>query len=534
MTEINPEVIKSEAKPESKPHVFVVNEYVLKAKKSSLLKGWKRFSKIEWILFTLLFGSLASLIIIYSFNLNSSVDSGVIQLLGLISAFCSFAVMAMYAPSITRRGFPSNFIVDERGLRFSWRYFDNKESRILPFSRLTSLYFYGPNQKLLGEGQPVVGEIPVGSSLLVSYDLTGVSLKSRFSLLRDTTTLWPTRGARQNSLDVLKAKSLNLELPLDAFTLESDKERLVAIFDDGARDDVKHESFLQLKSRNFAPTYTKLWLDELNSFKRQRQSDLPDGTVLAEGRYVVSRRMATGGQAKIYLAEEFEKEISLGPVIVKEFVLPVHGGADVRQRSFANVKKEAMMLGALDHPGIVKLLNNFVEDHRAYLILEHIDGKTLKEAVEESGLMSVDKVKSIAKQVLELLSYLHEQSPPIVHRDLTPDNLMINASGLVKLIDFNVARELESGSTRTVVGKHNYMAPEQFKGKACPQSDLYSLGASLHYLLTGKEPTPLSVSKPSADGADASLDAFVSGLTATKLEERAATAKDALTLLAKN
>ncbi len=352
--------------------------------------------------------------------------------------------------------------------------------------------------------------------------------------MRDTTTLWPTRGARQNSLDVLKAKSLNLELPLDAFTLESDKERLVAIFDDGARDDVKHESFLQLKSRNFAPTYTKLWLDELNSFKRQRQSDLPDGTVLAEGRYVVSRRMATGGQAKIYLAEEFEKEISLGPVIVKEFVLPVHGGADVRQRSFANVKKEAMMLGALDHPGIVKLLNNFVEDHRAYLILEHIDGKTLKEAVEESGLMSVDKVKSIAKQVLELLSYLHEQSPPIVHRDLTPDNLMINASGLVKLIDFNVARELESGSTRTVVGKHNYMAPEQFKGKACPQSDLYSLGASLHYLLTGKEPTPLSVSKPSADGADASLDAFVSGLTATKLEERAATAKDALTLLAKN
>lgn len=522
---------------EAKAHVFVVNEYVLKAKKASLLRGWKRFSTIEWLLFSGLMSSLASLILIYALNLNDKVDFFILQFLGLLAGFCSFAVLVWFMPSVTRRGFPSNFIIDERGLRFSWRYFDNKESRILPFSRLTNVYFFGPNQKLLTDGTAVLGEIPVGSSLLVAYDLTGVSLKSRLSLLRDTTTLWPTRGKRQSTLDVLQAKSIYLELPLDAFTLESDKERLVALFDDGAREDVKDESFLQLKSRNFAPTYTKLWLDELNSFKRQRQSDLPDGTVLAEGRYVVSRRMATGGQAKIYLAEEFEGadgNKSLGPVIVKEFVLPVHGGADVRQRSFANVKKEAMMLGALDHPGIVKLLNNFVEDHRAYLVLEHIDGQTLKEAVEEGGLMPVEKVKTIASQVLALLQYLHEQAPPIVHRDLTPDNLMINAAGLVKLIDFNVARELESGSTRTVVGKHNYMAPEQFKGKACPQSDLYSLGASLHFLLTGREPTPLSRSKPSTDGAPESLDEFVGALTAIKLEERVASAGEALLLLQKS
>ena len=80
----------------------------------------------------------------------------------------------------------------------------------------------------------------------------------------------------------------------------------------------------------------------------------------------------------------------------------------------------------------------------------------------------------------------------MVHRDFTPDNLMVTPEDEIKLIDFNVARLMESDSTRTVVGKHSYIAPEQFKGKPATKSDLYSFGCTLYYLLTASDPVPLS------------------------------------------
>jgi serine/threonine protein kinase len=105
-------------------------------------------------------------------------------------------------------------------------------------------------------------------------------------------------------------------------------------------------------------------------------------------------------------------------------------------------------------------------------------------------------VKDLALQMANILAHLHSQNPPLVHRDFTPENLILDENGILKLIDFNVAQELEEGSTRTIVGKHAYLPPEQFRGKACPQSDIYAYGATLHYLLTGEEPEPISCSHP--------------------------------------
>ncbi len=96
-----------------------------------------------------------------------------------------------------------------------------------------------------------------------------------------------------------------------------------------------------------------------------------------------------------------------------------------------------------------------------------------------------------------LLDLLHANS--IVHRDFTPDNLILNSKGQLKLIDFNVAQQIQEGSTGTIVGKHAYVPPEQFRGKATSQSDLYAFGATMFYLLTGKDPEPISQSIPSAE-----------------------------------
>src|SRR5581483_5192636 len=101
------------------------------------------------------------------------------------------------------------------------------------------------------------------------------------------------------------------------------------------------------------------------------------------------------------------------------------------------------------------------------------------------------------QQMCEILAYLHGLEPPVVHRDFTPDNLMITDDGTLKLLDFNVAMSADNAATSsTAVGKHAYMAPEQFRGLPEPKSDIYSLGATLHFLLTGRDPEPISVSHP--------------------------------------
>lgn len=140
--------------------------------------------------------------------------------------------------------------------------------------------------------------------------------------------------------------------------------------------------------------------------------------------------------------------------------------------------------------------DNFIEDHRFYLVLEHAQGDSLRKLIDESGPMSNMETMELAVQLLGILSHLHTMSPPVIHRDFTPENIIIAEDGTPKLIDFNVARQSESTATRTVVGKHSYLPPEQFRGKACPQSDIYALGATLFFALTGEDPEPISASKP--------------------------------------
>jgi serine/threonine-protein kinase len=238
------------------------------------------------------------------------------------------------------------------------------------------------------------------------------------------------------------------------------------------------------------------------------------------------RSIGVGGQGTAYLCRDLTAKDQTGTVVLKETIIPVFGDDSIRRKSLESVEKESRLLQSLDSPGIVKLLDHFVEDHRAYLVLEHIDGCNLRDAVQSDGPMSNEQTHDMALQMCEILKVLHTNG--VVHRDFTPDNLILNSRGNLKLIDFNVAQQLQGGSTGTIVGKHAYLPPEQFRGKATSQSDLYAFGATLFYLLTGQDPEPISQSTPRAvnEEVDATLNDIVTRSTALQTSNRYQSAEE--------
>lgn len=267
-------------------------------------------------------------------------------------------------------------------------------------------------------------------------------------------------------------------------------------------------------------SYTELWLQALSGPpKRERLTPLERGAALREQRYSVARQLGVGGQGTAYLAYDRELQIE---VVLKEFILPVFVDVNVRRQSLERFEHEAKILRQLDFDKIVGLIDFFVEDHRGYLVLEHIDGKSLREMVLESGAMDEPTVRELAAQMCEIQIYMHNLTPPVVHRDFTPDNLILRKDGMLKLVDFNVAQQKETTATGTVVGKHAYLPPEQFRGQPTTQSDIYSMGASLYFILTGQEPDPITTLHPRKVNATVSeeLDAIIAKATQIELKDR--------------
>jgi len=160
--------------------------------------------------------------------------------------------------------------------------------------------------------------------------------------------------------------------------------------------------------------------------------------------------------------------------------------------------------------------------------MEYIKGKSLRQIVDSKESLSQAEIINIALSMCSILEYLHGLNPAIIHCDFTPENLILRDDGTLVLIDFNVAQQQESRSTKTVVGKHHYLPPEQFRGDTVPQSDIYACGGCIFWLCTGQEPEPLSVSHPKVirNTITNELDTIVAKATALTLDERYATAKE--------
>lgn len=277
-------------------------------------------------------------------------------------------------------------------------------------------------------------------------------------------------------------------------------------------------------------SYTAMWEEELERrFTSTAFVVLEPDAVLRNGELQIVRQLSFGGLSAVYLCQENKRDL----VVLKESVVPAGSSEELKTKAEEMFAREAKFLMRLDHPNIVKVLDYFVEKGRNYLLLEQIAGQDLKQYVRQHGAQPEYRVREWACKIAEVLQYLHSQEPPIIHRDLTPDNIVLDQALNLKIIDFGAANEFLGSATGTLIGKQSYLPMEQLRGKAVPQSDIYSFGCTLHFLLTGEEPEPLAVSHPKQFCADVSepMDQLVSACTDMDYKKRPQTAAVLLDLL---
>lgn len=218
------------------------------------------------------------------------------------------------------------------------------------------------------------------------------------------------------------------------------------------------------------------------------------GQVLGD-RYEVQQQLGKKAGRRTLLARDLQtQEI----VVIKLLSF----GSDFEWDSLKLFEREAETLKSLSHPSIPRYLNYFELNSPTIkgfaLIQSYIPALTLEQYLQNGRTFTEVEVKEIAKALLEILAYLHGLHPPVIHRDLKPSNILLgersgNTIGQVYLIDFGAVQTVlaTEGATRTVVGTYGYMPPEQFGGRTVSASDIYSLGATLIYLITGIQPADL-------------------------------------------
>jgi serine/threonine-protein kinase len=206
------------------------------------------------------------------------------------------------------------------------------------------------------------------------------------------------------------------------------------------------------------------------------------GTVLAD-RYAVGELLGRGGMAEVYLATDGVLD---RPVAVK-----VLGSWLAHDASFVErFRREALAAARISHPSLVAVYDAGSEEDLHFIVMEHVPGETLADALRREGRLPADRARTIAARAGDALAVAHAAG--IVHRDVKPANVMLTAGGGVKLMDLGIARGIEGESiTRasSILGTAGYVSPEQARGERVDhRSDIYSLGCVLYEMLTGRQP----------------------------------------------
>ena len=202
--------------------------------------------------------------------------------------------------------------------------------------------------------------------------------------------------------------------------------------------------------------------------------------------YQILRTLGRGGMGTTYLAWQRDRESEHAPMllVLKEMNADMARIAKAREL----FEREARILKSLEHPGIPQYYDFFVENNRKYIVMELIHGHNLEQFVNQRGATEPERTIGWAIQICNILAYLHNLKPPLIHRDIKPANLMLrNLDSRLMLLDFGAVKELGT-ALETRIGVEGYSAPEQYRGKPCPQSDIYGVGTTIIFLLTGKAP----------------------------------------------
>jgi len=197
-------------------------------------------------------------------------------------------------------------------------------------------------------------------------------------------------------------------------------------------------------------------------------------------RYQIIKTLGEGGMANVYLAHDTYLDRNVAVKVLR-------GDLANDEKFVRRFQREALSATSLSHPNIVEIYDVGEDDGQYYIVMEYVDGKTLKQVLKQRGHLSVTEVIDIMLQVTDGMAHAHDAY--IIHRDIKPQNIMILSNGMIKITDFGVAIALNSTQltqTNSVMGTVHYIPPEQANGKGSTiRSDIYSMGIMMYELLTG-------------------------------------------------
>ncbi|MBT9585491.1 protein kinase [bacterium] len=251
---------------------------------------------------------------------------------------------------------------------------------------------------------------------------------------------------------------------------------------------------------------------------------------VVQDRYEVVRSIKSGGMGAVY--EAIDLKLASTPCAIKEILCSALQSADAKY-VLQTFESEMRSLANLDHPNIPRVRDYFDIEGRRYIVLDLVQGQGLDDELQDhlrvtNEPMDPEVVALDMVSVLETLAYLHNHKPPIVHRDIKSANLIRDKRlGKIKLVDFGIARSVETQQVQTQVGTPGFCAPEQLAGRAEPRSDVFSVGATLYHLTTGKLPPTFAFEPMDAElSQHRGLTAIIKKATQLKPSERYASADE--------
>lgn len=226
-------------------------------------------------------------------------------------------------------------------------------------------------------------------------------------------------------------------------------------------------------------------LKNANEIKDENHDDIKAGTVL-DNKYELLKQIGSGGLSTVYLARDIRLNKMWAVKVVK----------DKRNNQsnpiFNSVIQEAQMMKSFSHPAIPNIVDIVVCQNFVAIVMDYVEGETLETIVKEYGAQPVDRVVDWAKQICDVLGYLHSQNPPHIYRDMKPSNVILQPNGSIKIVDFGLMRTYKPNQNQDTcnLGTQGYAAPEQYggRGQSDARTDIYGLGMTMYHLLTGIDP----------------------------------------------